>query len=235
MGAGLDGEVASQLDRGAATLAETLRRPARPRTWLAEEALDPRRRSTLLAGRGFDRMLTTEPLLTPIPDQKITLTRPFVLDGRAHAVQAVAADAGLAAHFDGRATRPCAAHLLADLAVIYLDRPATTSAGGGRHRPPDWRPTRQFLDVVAAGLAGRPSSRPSPSTPSSRAVPTATRRGASLVRRPAIDPGGSLAEVADRPRATPGPTSTRSARCSDPTTPCRATSRSSCWWPSRPT
>jgi hypothetical protein len=96
LASGLDGEVASQLGRGSATLADTLAARTDPRTWLAEEALDPNV-VDLLAGRGFDRVIAGEGLVAPIPDQKLTLTRPFVLAGRQTRVQAVAADAGLAA------------------------------------------------------------------------------------------------------------------------------------------
>ena len=198
MGAGLDGEVASQLNRGGATLTETLSARLDPRTWLAEEALDPKVIDTL-AGRGFDRMLTSELLLTPIPDQKLTLTRPFVLLGRSTRVQAASADAGLAAHFDGAANQALAAHhLIADLAVIYLDRPGDDERRGvAAVAPRDWRPTRAFTDVVTGGLALSPIIEPISLDTLFAAVPTARDdAGANLVRRPAIPTPGSIAEVA---------------------------------------
>lgn len=197
-GAGLDGEVASQLNRGAATLTDTLSARLDTRTWLAEEALDPRVIDTL-AGRGFDRMVTAEPLLAPIPDQKLTLTRPFVLAGRSTRVQAVAADAGLAAHFDGGANQALAAyHLIADLAVIYLDRPGDDERRGVvAVAPRDWRPTRAFTDVVTGGLALSPIIEPISLDTLFAAVPTARDdAGANLVRKAAIPTPGSLAEVA---------------------------------------
>jgi len=198
MGAGLDGEVANQLNRGAATLSDTLTARLDPRTWLAEEALDPRVIDTL-AGRGFDHMLTAEPLLTPIPDQKLTLTRPFVLAGRSTRVQAVAADAGLASHFDGAANQSLAAyHLIADLAVIYLDRPGDDERRGvAAVAPRDWRPTRAFTDVLTGGLALSPIIEPMSLDTLFATVPTARDdAGANLVRKPAILSPGSLAEVA---------------------------------------
>jgi hypothetical protein len=198
MGAGLDGEVASQLTRGAATLTETLGARIDARTWLAEEALDPRVIDTL-AGRGFDRMLTAEPLLTPIPDLKLTLTRPFVLAGRATRVQAVAADAGLTSHFGGTANQALAAHhLIADLAVVYLDRPGDDERRGvAAVAPRDWRPTRAFTDVVTGGLALSPIIEPISLDTLFAAVPTARDdAGANLVRKPAIPTPGSIAEVA---------------------------------------
>jgi hypothetical protein len=197
MGAGLDGEVASQLGRGAATLVDTLGGRLDARTWLPEEALDPRVIDAL-AGRGFDRMLTAEPLLTPIPDQKLTLTRPFVLLGRQTRVQAVATDAGLAAHFNAAVNQPLAAYqLLADLAVIYLDRPGDDERRGvAAVAPRDWRPTRQFLDVVTAGLALSPIVEPISLDTLFGAVPTARDdSGGNLVRKPAIPNPGNLAEV----------------------------------------
>jgi hypothetical protein len=198
MGAGLDGEVASQLNRGAATLTELLTARLDSRTWLAEEALDPKVIDTL-AGRGFDRMLTAEPLLTPIPDQKLTLTRPFVLAGRSTRVQAVGADAGLAAHFGGASNQALAAHhLIADLAVIYLDRPGDDERRGvAAIAPRDWRPTRAFTDVVTGGLALSPIIEPISLDTLFAAVPTARDdAGANLVRKPAIPTPGTIAEVA---------------------------------------
>ena len=198
MGAGLDGEVASQLNRGAATLTDSLGARLDAKTWLAEEALDPKVIDTL-AGRGFDRMLTAEPLLTAIPDQQLTLTRPFVLAGRSTRVQAAAADAGLTAHFDGAANQALAAHhLIADLAVIYLDRPGDDERRGiAAIAPRDWRPTRAFTEVVTGGLALSPIIEPISLDTLFATVPTARDdAGANMVRRPAILTPGSLAEVA---------------------------------------
>ena len=197
LGGGLDGEVASQLGRGTATLTDVLSARLDGDTWLAEEALSPEV-IDVLAGRGFDRMLTSEPMLTPLADQKITLTRPFVLSGRQTRVQAVAADGGLAAHFDGSLNQSLAAHqLLADLAVIYLDRPGDDQRRGvAAIAPRDWRPTRQFLDVVAGGLALSPIIEPFSLDTLFGVVPTARDdAGATMVRKPTIVAPGSLAEV----------------------------------------
>ena len=197
MGAGLDGEVASQLGRGAQTLVDILGGRLDARTWLPEEALDPRVIDAL-AGRGFDRMLTAEPLLTPI-DQKLTLTLPFVLLGRQTRVQAVATDAGLAAHFNPAANQALSAYqLLADLAVVYLDRPGDDERRGvAAIAPRDWRPTKQFLDVLTTGLALSPIVEPISLDTLFGAVPTARDdAGANLVRRPTAPSPGSLGEVA---------------------------------------
>jgi hypothetical protein len=197
-GGGLDGEVASQLNRGAATLTQALTARLDGRTWLAEEALDARSIDTL-AGRGYDRMLTAEPLLAPIPDQRLTLTRPFVLTGRSTRVQAVSVDAGLAAHFKAAANQSLAAfQLLADLAVVYLDRPGDDERRGVvAVAPRDWRPTRQFTDVVTVGLALSPIVEAISVDTLFSTVPTAEDdAGANLVRKPAIATPGSMAEVA---------------------------------------
>jgi hypothetical protein len=197
-GAGLDGEVASQMGRGAATLTDVLNARLDSHTWVAQEALDPRV-IDMLAGRGYDRMITTEPMLAPLPDQKITLTRPFVLLGRQTRVQAVATDAGLTAHFDASANQSLAAYqLLADLTVIYLDRPGDDERRGvAAVAPPEWRPTKQFLDVVTTGLALSPLVEPISLDTLFNAVPTARDdTGATLLRKPAILAPGSLAEVA---------------------------------------
>lgn len=198
MDAGLDGEVASQLGRGSATLSDVLSARIDTRTWIAEEALDPSV-VDVLAGRGFDRVITGEGLLTPIPSQMLTLTRPFVLGGRRTRVQAVVNDGGLASHFGEGNQALRAYQLLADLAVIYLDRPGDDERRGVvAVAPRDWRPTRQFLDVLAGGLALSPIVEAMSLDTLFAVVPTAEDDiGAALVRRPAAPTAGSLAEVAD--------------------------------------
>jgi hypothetical protein len=198
MGGGLDSEVTSQLDRGAQTLTDVLGARLDGRTWVAEEALDPRVIDGL-AGRGFDRMLTTEAMLAPLTDQKITLTRPFVLTGRQTRVEAVAADAGLTAHFDASANQALVAYqLLADLTVIYLDRPGDDERRGvAAIAPRAWQPTRQFLDVVTNGLAQSPIVEAISLDTLFGGVPVARDDAdAPMVRKPAILAPGSLAEVA---------------------------------------
>lgn len=199
LGSGLDGEVASQVGRGSTTVTEVLAGRIDTRTWLAEEALDPNV-IDILAGRGFDRMLTDDGLLTPIPDLTITLTRPFVVTGRQTRMQAVSTDAGLTAHFDSQGNQPLLAHhLLADLAVIYLDRPGDDERRGvAAVAPRDWRPSRQFLDVVATGLALSPIVEPISLDTLFGAVPTASdESGATMVRTTATPNPGALPEVAE--------------------------------------
>jgi hypothetical protein len=203
MAAGLDGEVASQMSRGAATLTDDLDAHLDSRTWLADEALDPTFIDTL-AGQGFDRVISAEDLLAPVPDQKVTLTRPFVLSGRQTRVQAVSADAGLAAHFDNNGNQSLHAfQLLADLAVIYLDRPGDDARRAVLAVPPaDWQPSKQFLDVLTGGLAASPIAESISTDTLFSAVPDARDdNGGNLVRKPAVIPPGTVADVAPDLRA----------------------------------
>ncbi len=203
--AGLDGEVASQMGRGAATLTDLVGARLDPRTWMAQEALDPNFIDTL-AGRGYDRVITGEDLLAPVPDQKLTLTGPFVLSGRQTRVQAVAADAGLAAPVDNTGNQSLLGYqLLADLAVIYLDRPGDDEQRGvAAVAPLGWRPSHQFLDVVTGGLGASPILEPISVDTLFSSVPDARDdSGALLVRKPAVAapvPGG-IADVAGELRS----------------------------------
>jgi hypothetical protein len=202
---GLDGEAASQTGRGATTLTDVLNAHLDPRTWMAEEALDPNFIDGL-AGRGYDRVITGEDQLAPVPDQKLTLTRPFVLTGRQTRVQAVSADAGLAAHFDSAGNQSLDAYqLLADLSVIYLDRPGDDERRGvAAVAPLDWQPSRQFLDVMTSGLAASPILESISMDTLFGSVPDARDdSGALLVRKAATPPPppGGVADVASDLRA----------------------------------
>ena len=203
MEAGLDGEVAGQLTRGAATLTDLVGRMD-TRTWLADEALDLAVVETL-AGRGFDRVITPESLLAPVPEQRLTITRPFVLTGRQTRVQAASADAGLGAHFDNRDNQALQAHqMLADLMVVYLDRPGDSERRGVMAVPPrGWTPSRQFLDVLGAGLSLSPVVEAVSVDTLFSAVPTSRDdAGTVLVRRPAPPPGGGVRDLAAELGAT---------------------------------
>jgi len=208
MAAGLDGEVAGQLTRGSATLTDLLGARLDTRTWLAGDAIDAGVVENL-AGRGFDRVIVPEPLLLPVPERQLTITRPFVLAGRQSRVQAVSADPGLAAHFDNRGNQSLQAYqMLADLMVVYLDRPGDTGRRGVVAVPPrDWTPSRQFLDALSAGLSMSPIVEAVSLDTLFTTVPTARDdSGAAMVRKPAPPSGsgpsgGSPAEVATELRA----------------------------------
>jgi len=196
--AGLDGEVAGQLARGTATLGDLLGAHLDSRTWLADEALDIASLETL-AGRGFDRVVAADPLLLPVAEQRLTITRPFVLAGRQTRVQAAAADTGLAAHFDGRGNQSLSAYqMLADLMVVYLDRPGDAERRGVVAVPPrDWVPNRQFLDALTAGLSLSPIVEAVSLDALFTTVPTARDdNGTVMVRKPAPPPTGGVTDAA---------------------------------------
>jgi len=196
--AGLDGEAAGQVNRGAGTLSDLVGTRTDTRTWVATDALDITSLETL-AGRGFDRVVAPEATLLPVPDQRLTMTRPFVLTGRQTRVQAAAADAGLATHFDNRGNQPLQAYqMLADLMVVYLDRPGDTERRGIVAVPPgDWTPSPQFLDALASGLNRSPIVESTSLDTLFSSVPTARDdSGSAMVRRPAPPLPGGIADVA---------------------------------------
>ena len=92
-------------------------------------------------------------VLDPVPDLNLTLSRPFVLAGREEDAPAVSADAGLSARFNAEPNQALEAHhLLADLAVLWLDAPASDRRAVVAVAPPGWKATRGFLDALSAGL-----------------------------------------------------------------------------------
>lgn len=208
--AGLEDEVALQMERGTTALSEVLRVPEPVRrTWVAQEPLDATSIDLLAARYGVDQVVAPEAGLTPIPDQLVTLTGPFQLDGERSSVHGLAADAGLSAHFAttdsrGRANPALqATHLLADLAVVYLDLPGE-ERGVVALAPREWQPDRVFLDTLRAGLAGEPVVEAVSLDRLFATVPDATDLGEPLVRRPAVDPGGSLTGLVDEIRSVRG-------------------------------
>ncbi len=183
MAAGLDNEAVAQLDRGSEVINRTLGVPPDPGTWVTDGPLDAAAVQRLRQQRS-DRLVVAESALEPA-DLPITLAQPFDLDARAvRRPQAMAADGGLTAGFDGSDDPVLAAHrLLADLAIVYFDRP-------GRARsvvaaaPRTWRPTTAFLDALLGGLATSPILAGSTLDTAFSTTPAATTAsGAPLVRR----------------------------------------------------
>jgi hypothetical protein len=84
----------------------------------------------------------------------------FQLDlGRGTTVTAATSDGELAAHFtsDGQDPALEANQMLADLAMIHLEAPNTTTARGVvAVPPPGWTPDSRFDDELLAGLDGNP-------------------------------------------------------------------------------
>jgi len=157
---GLGSDATTQMARGSDTIADTLHVRPDTRTWVAQGDLDDASLA-LLGQRGFDRVVARDTGLKPLTAQKLTITQPFLLSGGTRQVPAVVADTGLSAYFDNAVPPALAAnHLLADLAVVYLDRPGTDSRGVVAMAPSTWRVDRQFLDTVVSGLTQNPIVEP---------------------------------------------------------------------------
>jgi hypothetical protein len=155
LGDGLDDELGAQLRGGAAVVDEVLRTSADRRTWLAADTLDQASLSWL-GQNGFDRLVAGPSQLPSVPAQKLTPTRPYVLEpGRSPRQEAATVDGSLAAHFDNDGNPVLLAHqFLADLAVLYLDQPGSGPRAVVAMPPSSWTPNRLFLDTVLSGLAG---------------------------------------------------------------------------------
>lgn len=194
-GADLLDEAAAQQERGRQVVGDTLGRTPDGTVAVVDEPLRP---DVLQQerGRGVDRVVVPERRLAPV-DLPVTLTQPFQLDtGDVRRLDAVAADAGLAAHFAADDAAVLAAHhLLADLAVIAFDRPGR--ARGVVAMPPlSWRPEADFLDTLLSGLAGAPVlASATLDTLFTEVPPATTSRNATLVRGPATGVDERLAPL----------------------------------------
>lgn len=197
LGPGLGDELTAQVQRGTDVLTDVLHVSPQTRTWVASEPLDPESIDDLVLHRGVERVVASDAVLEPVPDLELTLTRPFVVGGRESDVPAVVADAELAAHFNAGANQVLQAHhLLADLAVLWLDSPASSRRAVVAMAPPDWRASRAFLDTLVSGLAQNPIAEAvALDTVFGSVAPAITSRGSALVRHPADLPPGGFAEL----------------------------------------
>jgi hypothetical protein len=179
--AGLDREVAAQLRRGADVANRAFGAPPDSRTWVADEPVDEESVARL-HDRHVDRVVVPDAALVPT-DLPTTLTQPFELEARSRRLPAAAADGGLAAHGAGARDPVLAArHLLADLAVIYFDRPGRP--GGVVVAPPlRSRLSPAFVEAVLDGLRASPILQGSTLDDIFEGVPPAT---ATAGRRPLV-------------------------------------------------
>ena len=183
-GDALQTEAAAQRQRGTAVLSELLDVEPDVRTAIVDDGIDDASLQRLREQQ-VDRVVVPDIMLTPV-DLPVTLTAPFELETRqVQRPVALAADAGLGAHFDDRDDPVLGAHrLLADLAVLYFDRPGRTRgvvAVPSRAVPLD----RAFLDTVLDGLANGPVITATTVDGVFGAVPVATTaRGDTLRRGP---------------------------------------------------
>jgi Family of unknown function (DUF6049) len=156
LAAGLPQDADTQVTRGTTTISDVLAARPDDRTWLARDPLDE---SSLnrLAERGVERVVVPDGGLRPMAGLKLTPTEPFVLRAGTRQLQAAVADTGLATHFDNVIDPVLAAnHLLADLAVVYLDRPGADRRAMVAVAPRQWRADRSFVDAAVAGLSQNP-------------------------------------------------------------------------------
>ena len=191
--AGLEGEAAAQVERGRQTIDRTLQVRADPRTWVTRGRLDE---ATVgqLRRQQVDRIVLPEAALVPV-ESPVTLAQPFELEARAvRRPLVLAADPGMAAHFTGQADPVLAAHrLLAELAVVYFDRPGHVRSVVAMP-PREWRPDQQFLDTLLDGLSSSPILYGSTLDDAFTNVPLASLEpGHPVVRRLAPAPAGSSA------------------------------------------
>ena len=164
--------------------------------WVSDENLDEATLAHLLR-RGVTRVVVPEATLTPL-DLEITLTQTFRLRVRGESMQAAAADAGLRAHFLSESDPALAAHhLLADLAVLYFDRPGL-SRGVAVVPPGDWQATPRFVDALLQGLANSPVLSSQTLATMFDEVPPLEQRGVETVRTLEDDPGPSLVPIDGR-------------------------------------
>lgn len=188
-------EAAAQWERGTAVVEEVLGVKPDARTAVVEEALDDRSLQRLREQQ-VDRLVVPDATLAPV-DLPVTLAQPFELETRqVRRPAALAADTGLAAHFDRRDDPVLAAHhLLADVAVLYFDRPGRSRgvvALPGRASIVD----RAFLDTVLDGLANGPIVTGATVDAVFDAVPAATTARGDTLRRTPIATAGPAAGVA---------------------------------------
>ena len=188
--AGLTADLFRQRVEGDRVLADELGLAPDNRTWIlrgpvTEGAVDA------LGDLGVRRVVLDESAMRALPaavTRGLTLARPFSIEQDAgRPLDAVAADAGLAAHFEEDDDVLAAHHLLADLAVLHLDAPGT--ARGVVVRPPDgWAPSEALLSIVLGNLASSPIVEPvTVATLFDRVDPLVDRRGDPVVRELASD------------------------------------------------
>ena len=186
LGAGLASEATTQLTRGSDVLASTLNIRTDGRTWVEDGPIDENTAS-FLRGAQVDRLVVADASLSPNP-LPVTLAQPFDLAVRpATHIRTVAADPGLAAHFLDPDPVLAAHQLLADLTVLYLDRPGLTR--GVVVEPPRlWTPDASFLQSFIDGLSTSPLLAAVNLDTLFGSVAPATSRGTPLIRTLVPDP-----------------------------------------------
>ena len=157
--AGLTGEFNAQLERSRVVIERELGSTPALETRVIDERLDQNALG-VLGDQGVTRLVTAEATLEEIrPPNGVTLTARFEIDGPHNRFDAAVVDPGLTAHF-ARDVDPAlaATYLLADMAVLWLDRPGRAA----EHRgvvvmpPRHWTPDAVFVDAMLDGLDAAP-------------------------------------------------------------------------------
>jgi hypothetical protein len=176
LAAGMNGELGDEVDRGIASLADRVGTPSSA-TWISADAID-QRTAEWLRDRHVRRVVLPDSALSAVDTRRFpaTLTQPFRLND-VDGVRAVAADEALAAHLGETGDDVLDAnHLLADLAILDLDRPqaarlAVVAFPADKALPPT------FLDPLLAGLHDTRTLRAGTVDDLLAAVPDAGSRG----------------------------------------------------------
>lgn len=197
-------ELAAQLQRGNQVVSDVLGVQPDPRLRITESRLDDGVLQRLREQQ-VERLVVPDTALAPV-DLPLTLTQPFEIDNRqVRRPAALAADAGLRAHFEPSPDPVLSAHhLLADLAVLYYDRPGRTPRGAVAMPPVSWHGDVAFLGTVLDGLANSPIVSPATVDAIFDTVPPATagRSNDVLRRSPARPTTGADSLPAERIRTT---------------------------------
>ncbi len=153
LGDGMGSEVDAQLSRGTAALATNLAATPVTTTWISQDPLDT---TTLddLVQRGVKRIVVPEQALVPI-NLTLTLTQPFQLATSSGTLEAADGDSGLAAYFSDQRTVLAAHRLLADLDVLWNDKPQQPRSVAIL-TPSSWIPNATMTQIILSGLSSSP-------------------------------------------------------------------------------
>lgn len=210
-------ELSRQTTTGNDVLAATLgTRPDR-RTTVTDRTVSPEA-LTYLSGIGVDQLVIPEDQLGPLSGQaaQVTFTQKFdVIDSEGRAMRSVMADAALAARLTATDDPVLNAHLvIADLAVLFFDRP-NTARGAVLVVPDDLSVPQATYDALLSSLS-RPSIDAASAAGGHQIVApmtlddlfdatsaaTGNSRASTLVRPYSADEPAGLGSLLDQVRAT---------------------------------
>ncbi|HZU71502.1 MAG TPA: DUF6049 family protein [Acidimicrobiales bacterium] len=150
---GLDGDLSTQLVRGAAVDQAQLGLTPSPATWVVDGALD-RSGLAALAQLGVERLILPPDDLTPV-FTPITPAQPYLVSGQSGRVPAVLTDQGLSSYFRPGDPVLAAHQLLGELAQVYFDRPGL-ARGVVVQTPRSWPASRDMLSLLGRDLSSSP-------------------------------------------------------------------------------